>query len=1153
MTHKDFAKSPSKFISPKHIAHSENITFEILRQQEEDQYHLENIIKMQVSNLPLALQIYHTSKIEEKIFSGIFSLDKRDNILKEIEKEANHKIPIQTSNNTKEILDLRVLITELASLLSDEKKDKKDIDNLFNQIKNHLNSYKKQDDMIFDSLNDYNFSHTKDTFNKAKETIEKIYSLLDNNAKKAQEDFKNRFNKDMIILSANIIGKTHLPIITHILYYKLGKSMAKKMLLSIFGGVAGLAIITVSMILLLEQIYDFFSSKNKHNQKIQSAYKVYGAIISIYETLNYSLASLLNFNHIGDGNLITAQKDSFFAYSLYPSYNKLHSSFLYSFLKDNVFNFSDISYKATLSLNVKKEQNQTYIENIFEKNNKNDGNHIDSRKITQFSTFTLEHLYKIYAKDKDNNFTHSSAFCHLHNMLLEFDNFLFIKSSSFSSMLANDLLIQSFTPSKQHNKPSINKTALFLTNCLHNGLPEYEAQKHIKSLLYENNNTKTNVLFLSAMYRVKKIDFVTNLIDKLIDLLKGLDNNLTTELNDLIKQYNIKGGASNAIDDKKLCNINENAFCNFIYDLCQMFISKKHIEIYDTLKDASKKASIKQIYKEMMAIILDVSQIFSHFNAYEIAKFREYEKDIKKEYEKQKEIIENFFAIKSFKNNKNKEEPNIFYNKEDIKKLCLALFGKYFNINNSDKYLESLLKENIEYSPAEKSLLTNNKVAYYQITIEYIIPLLPLNKLFLNCLEEEDAFLFTRLIIEALRGNNDFFEHYEKIIELYALINSNDKDLKKIFNTNTTQDIINAFYEISLDTSKKILEDALLQYEIKEIYAKYGITAVALKAPKDIIKDIVSKIAQTLDEIYTQQDAIIPKKFSIFSAFINSAISSIAKIILDAIFPTQINTVMEMKQQALVLLFTLNRHRNTPYATCKKGSAYLTFPIEITQTLINADIKALIIGGSALDSGLFVKNPSVALFNEDSHNGLKTLKETLRHFMNHHIDLMGVGERGKSIVKEAYSKLWYYLDMGKNEEIDCYLRHKIETKPRYYTLENLNSDKYISTKLKKSKELDNSDKNFIKVEGNATGGIRFNRDFLIQLKRVAEYNYAVYRGLIDTETNDGMDNKDYEILSNDIEEEKADKNFDKYLCGNLIYDEDYIPTTIDIVDKKDEK
>lgn len=50
------------------------------------------------------------------------------------------------------------------------------------------------------------------------------------------------------------------------------------------------------------------------------------------------------------------------------------------------------------------------------------------------------------------------------------------------------------------------------------------------------------------------------------------------------------------------------------------------------------------------------------------------------------------------------------------------------------------------------------------------------------------------------------------------------------------------------------------------------------------------------------------------------------------------------------------------------------------------------------------------------------------------------------------------------------------------------------------------------------------------------------------ETNEEISNKKPEELSVDAGAEKADKGSDEYFCRNLIYDEDYIPTTIDIVD-----
>lgn len=1204
MKSKDIIESQSKFISPKHIGHSANIYLETLNLQEDAKYCLQNVTKMQVSDLQLALQICRLSSTKEELNLEIFTLDKTNDIalehIEEIQKKnkeshiqrGSYKISTQISNNTKEILDLSMMMIKLVTLLNDENKDDKDIEDILNQIRNNLNYYKKQDNMILNAIKDYNFSNTKESFTKAREALDEICKSLDEYANKAKKDFENRFNKDIINLTAQIIGITHLPVVSHILIHKLGTSMAKrflfKLLLDLGDASLGPIGITISLALLLWDISNFFSTKHKDNQKLKATYKVYGAILSIYERLDYPLVSLLNFGYIGAGNLITIHKDNLFTYSLYPNYGKFSSTFLYSFLKNNVSNFEDISYKVNLSLNSEKEPNQAYIENIFEKDNKKYGSISNAKKNTQFSTFSFEHLYNIYEENKNNNFTHSSAFQHLQNIFLKFDSFLFVKSSSFSSILANDMLMQSFTPSKQRNKPRKNKTALFLTNCLHNGLPEYQMQNHIKNKLYDNKNTKSNVLFLSAMYRIKKATFVRTLIDNLTDLFQKLENYayykiqkskyLTQNLGKLIYEYHageVKFHdyfvTSYAINDKKLCDMNEKDFCNFIYDLCQIFINKEYMQIYDNYIDNrykndqklfKAKENIQKICENIITIILDTSKLFSHFNVYEVVGLKQYQKQIEEEYEKQKQILEKFFKKESFTSKTDKQVPNIFYNIKEIKELCIALLEKYFNVkNSSEKNLESLLEESkdrIEISKAERNLQTSNKLAYYQITIEYVISLLPLNKSFLNCLEEEDAFLFSRLIVNELNTrkneNNlilDFIENYEIIIGLYTLIYSNDKDFDELLiNNNIKQEIIEAFNEISKDASKNILKDEL-KNKLKKI-DKYGvITAITFEdSTKDATKNIVLEIAKELDKSYTQHlpSTDLPKWLSLLFYVANSMISYICNLILNKIFPVQIGSVRDMKQQAVALIFALNRHTNTPYATCKQGSEYLTFPIEITQTLINADLKAVILGGSALNSGLLVHTPSVALFNENQENAIKTLKETLRHFMNNKVNLIGIGEKGRSIVKEAYAKLWFYLDMGKNQEIESYLRVKLQTKPSYYTLENLTSDKYIRVKLKKAQELDNSDENFIEVDGNAKGGIKFNHDFLIQLKRVAEYNYAMYRGLISAEDSKEAINKNVSETSGEGEFEKVDKSPDEYFCGNLIYNEDYIPTTIDIVD-----
>lgn len=53
------------FISNRHIAHSANVVFEILHS--DAKYHLQNVIKMQVADLALALQIQQNITTKKQI------------------------------------------------------------------------------------------------------------------------------------------------------------------------------------------------------------------------------------------------------------------------------------------------------------------------------------------------------------------------------------------------------------------------------------------------------------------------------------------------------------------------------------------------------------------------------------------------------------------------------------------------------------------------------------------------------------------------------------------------------------------------------------------------------------------------------------------------------------------------------------------------------------------------------------------------------------------------------------------------------------------------------------------------------------------------------------------------------------------------------
>ena len=1101
-------KSQSKFISQKHIGYSVDVDFVPLNTDLD--YKLSNITQMQVADLQLILQICDINNIGTDSHIKIDSLDKVA-YQEDLYPQVNYLL-----DNQNNILDLKAKAMEMFLLFVDKQKSAQDISYIFQQIKKILNSYNTAPNNIFNELKDCNFVNTAQIFTEANQKLKELRIALNESTKQAKQDLENRFSKDIIILSAKIISTTHFPLISFVLINNPTSKLAKALIPFLGRATLGPIGITISLLFLLYDIYDFISTQLKQNEKLQAVYEVYGAIIGIYEKLDSHLVSLLNFSHLGAGNLITTQKNNIFTYHLYSNYAKFNSNVLHKIAKDKTF-------KAKLSL----KQNQPYIEAIFDKSNNDSSSIISNKKITQFSTFCTSHLLKLY--DKDDNITNSSAFQHLQNLLLKFDNFLFIKSSSFSSIIASDILIQSFAQSRQKNKMRSNKTALILTNCLHNGLVEYKMQQYIKDKCFNNDYTKKNILFLSAMFRVKKADFIRYITYKIITLFNQYKMP-KNEIYELIEKYKIADD-SLIIDTKKICNMNEKNFCGYVYELCELFVQEKRL----------KKIQTNDII-ETMNMLLDISYLLSYFNDYDIAKLKKYQNEIDDEYKIQKDSLQDFFKKQFIELN---NTPNIFYNIEELETLYMAILDKYFNKN--DNALDSALNININYLEIEKDLQNKSLETYKQLAIDYIMPLIPFHKDIFNILDKQNLFKFCRISIQYIldsnnKAKNHFLIGYEASLLSLVAINI---DIEQ--NNHYDKSILKEFFYIEEKTIKNVAKNTIayrlsqIKNKFEQYSAKISDLSIFNESNTNIVKQITQDIAKELDkktnsyvkELYDEIDSRVKFKHIVQLSVISVVATYIANTILDKLFPTQIKDSDDMKQKIVALLFMINRHRNTPYATCKQGSEYLTFPIEITQTLISADLRAVLLGGSALDSGFCVKTPSVAIFSENQTNAIKTIKESLKNFINFNVDFDALDGKKRTVIKEAYAKLWFYLEMGENKHLENYLREEVWIKPKECDLANLTDGRFIQTKLKKAKELDNDIDNFETKGGRAKDGIKFNHDFLIQLKRIAEWNYAIY-----TQKPKCKSNK------NDCEEESKIEQ----LCGNLIYDEDFIPTTIDIID-----
>lgn len=1191
-----------KFISPAHIGYNSTITLEVLKPQDANQYRLTNVIQMQVADLQLALQIYLNQKKEVTPQSKyIYTLDKSAQIAlgnNSKEEESGNKGTTQKDfynaissilPNKQETLGISAIMVELASFLNEKdiKKSMSKIDDRFDEIKSNLESYKNKT-LNIDNIKDCDLSDTKKMLEKAKEGLKKVIENLEQHKNMAQKDLDNKFKKDIIVLSATIFTTTHAPLLAHILVHKLGSNIAKQLLFKVcLGGIPGPVGIIISIALLFVEILDFFVNKYQENERIAKAYRLYGAITSIYENIDYSLASLVSFGSVGFGNLITTQYRDTLTYHLYPNYD-FSSIFMDKIISKNTLNFKDISYKVSLSLQKGEIQNDIYLQRIFENNN-NAPSHTSNIPNTQFSTFSFQDAP--FIKDGTAIFGKSSAFQHFKNIFLKFDSFLFVKTSSFSSILANNILMQSFKTSHQNNPARINKTALFLTNCLHNGTPEYKVQEHIKTILQNNENTKKNVLFLSAIYRVEKSVIVKEFLEQMEDLFNKLEDYtdikwlryltdiyLTQHIGSLIDKYKVGNVSyydfyfkyfvkSYSLDDSLINNMNANEFCNFMYELCMVFIIRKHVDMVDYISKQNQEATqtIKDIFIQMNTIITDISKILSHFNVFSFTKLQQYQKEIDEIYKRQKQAIEKFFNTQYFQNTSTQsKEHNVFYRLYSIKELCISILNRYWNKNQSKPFasLEYLLQryQKIQFDSLEASVKNRDEREYTNILKSIIDPILPLDNLMLNCLSDEEMLYFYTIIISELkqqsRSNNQNLQNligsYYAALAIFDLLTAQDEIYKR-YNNSNMQDLLGAVFngvaDIGKDSATKIVKELLKE--------KYPILSSFMNDNlKDVLKDLATNLAtiqvvknldikqlNSLTEFATHQ-----KLYNVTSIIARATIDYVASAILDKFFPTQVKNIETMKQLFTSLLVGMNRHRDTPYATCKRGSKYLTLPIEITQTLINADIQAMITGGSPINSGFCMHTPSVAIFSENKENALRTLKETLRHFMNDRVNIIKLGDEAGEIIKEAYAKLWFYLDMRENKQLEAYLRNEVQVDPKYYTLDNITSQAYIQTKLKITQDKanqsfaeNNKEENFITMEGNAKGKIRFNRDFLIQLKRVAEWNYRVYE---EKEVLLQPQNEESHIRASSTKEPSPDE----WLGGNLIYVKDYIPTTIDIKD-----
>ena len=258
--------------------------------------------------------------------------------------------------------------------------------------------------------------------------------------------------------------------------------------------------------------------------------------------------------------------------------------------------------------------------------------------------------------------------------------------------------------------------------------------------------------------------------------------------------------------------------------------------------------------------------------------------------------------------------------------------------------------------------------------------------------------------------------------------------------------------------------------------------------------------------------------------------------ILNKQFPSISKT--DLKRQVTFFLLSANPKQDRIYSKWEKGDKYFYIPKELSNTILVGDFHASLILDTPLDSGYCIHNPSIGLYVDSTDLAKQLSLNELRSNINPNIDISQTFcLRTDKIFKEAYCKVLYYLDMGTNESMQ-YLQKRLkmskENIKKHFNFANLNiTNKAIKTKIKKDSNKGNDDNNFELSKSN----VKYVKDFLIQLKRLAEWNYEIYMA------------KNTNISKNKKDNSEGKKP--AIMLGTFIYNEDFIPTVIDINDSKD--
>ncbi|MGX2973099.1 hypothetical protein, partial [Helicobacter sp. T3_23-1059] len=345
-----------------------------------------------------------------------------------------------------------------------------------------------------DTLDIINIKHSKLAFEKGMDNIDKLLADIKNANKEAREMAKNETSKILITLLGKVFWHTPSSMTRYVVTQLSKSNVAMINLLRSLAFSNPYIAFAVIFALCFWAIWRFLDSKEDNELKIE-IYRLYIVSNNIVQYINKQdsfLVNIINFDKKISGNIFF-EKDSI-KYITSPS--QMHN--IQTIMPKNNANTIDkillcnISHKESfkdieiLSLLTKKET-------------------ICSKATYHKSQYFALSVYPITKDElRDSDITNASAFKHLKNLTLQFNNFLFIKTSYLSSTIMLDMILQSITQSSQQNNPLVEKYMLFITLAPQIDSPQYKTYNFIKEVCNNNNILQNKVLFLNTINQIEK-------------------------------------------------------------------------------------------------------------------------------------------------------------------------------------------------------------------------------------------------------------------------------------------------------------------------------------------------------------------------------------------------------------------------------------------------------------------------------------------------------------------------------------------------------------------------------------------------------------------------------------------------------------------------